>query len=95
MMFQMVAASCGNRALNVDVGIIDCFSAKIGKIGERGKREEEKGSRNNLLMRRFMFVQYEGVCRLLGLSQPGSLGYAGLHVTVFDPDTVTEANIGR
>ena len=37
MMFQMVAASCGNRALNVDVGIIDCFSAKIGKIGERGK----------------------------------------------------------
>ena len=24
-----------------------------------------------------------------------SLGHAGLHVTVFDPDTVTEANIGR
>ena len=42
MMFQMVAASCGNRALNVDVGIIDCFSAKIGKIGERGKGIAEK-----------------------------------------------------
>ena len=38
----MVAASCGNRALNVDVGIIDCFSAKIGKIGERGKGIAEK-----------------------------------------------------
>ena len=24
-----------------------------------------------------------------------SLGHVGLHVTVFDPDTVTEANIGR
>lgn len=42
MMFQMVAASCGNRALNVDVGIIDCFSAKIGKIGERSKGIAEK-----------------------------------------------------
>ena len=27
---------------NVDVGIIDCFSAKIGKIGERGKGIAEK-----------------------------------------------------
>ena len=24
-----------------------------------------------------------------------ALGHPGLHVTVFDPDTVTEANIGR
>ena len=53
MMFQMVAASCGNRALNVDVGIIDCFSAKIGKIGERGKGIAEKihaGRRGHLCL---------------------------------------------
>ena len=34
-----------------------------------------------------------------GLARMGmalqALGHPGLHVTVFDPDTVTEANIGR
>lgn len=40
----MVAASYGNRALMVDIGIID-FSAKVGKIGEQGKENRREDTR--------------------------------------------------